>query len=87
MPGNWPALFGKGPTEKARVTGTSPAAYFTLKASGGSRDPSLSQPADLTQGAAFFSASCYPPAMPAALRAILLLAAAVDPRLAEPLAV
>ena len=35
VPGNWPALFGKGPTEKARVTGTSPAAYFTLKAGGG----------------------------------------------------
>ena len=43
MPGNWHVLFGKGPTEKARVTGTSPAAYFTLKASGGPRDPSLSQ--------------------------------------------
>src|SRR6266536_5509520 len=28
MPGNWPVLFGKGPTEKARATGTSPAAYF-----------------------------------------------------------
>jgi hypothetical protein len=34
VPGNWPALFGKGPTEKARVTGTSPAAYFTLEPSG-----------------------------------------------------
>jgi hypothetical protein len=43
VPGNWPALFGKGPTEKARVTGTSPAAYFTLKASEGSQGPSLSQ--------------------------------------------
>jgi len=44
MPGNWHVLFGKGPTEKARATGTSPAAYFTLKASGESRDPPLSQP-------------------------------------------
>ena len=35
MPGNWHVLFGKGPTEKARVTGTSPAAYFTLKVGGG----------------------------------------------------
>ncbi|HZO31383.1 MAG TPA: hypothetical protein VFH48_35925, partial [Chloroflexota bacterium] len=29
VPGNWHALFGKRPTEKARVPGTSPAAYFT----------------------------------------------------------
>ena len=28
------ARFGGGPTEKARATGTSPAAYFTLKPSG-----------------------------------------------------
>jgi hypothetical protein len=37
------ARFGGGPTEKARATGTSPAAYPTLKASGGPRGPSLSQ--------------------------------------------
>ena len=35
MPGNWHVLFGKGPTEKARAIGTSPAAYFTLEAGGG----------------------------------------------------
>ena len=29
MPGNGPVLFGKEPTEKAQVTGTSPSAYFT----------------------------------------------------------
>ncbi len=35
MPGNWPVLFGKGPTEKARATGTSPAAYFALRGEAG----------------------------------------------------
>jgi hypothetical protein len=43
MPGNWPVLFGKRPTEKCRAIGNSPAAYFTLKASEGPRGPSLSQ--------------------------------------------
>ena len=32
MPGNWHALFGKGPTEKDPASGTSPAAYFTFRA-------------------------------------------------------
>src|SRR5215210_8916732 len=35
MPGNWHVLFGKGPTEKARATGTSPAAYFTREGADG----------------------------------------------------
>ncbi len=45
------ARFGGGPTEKARATGTSPAAYPTLKASGGPRGPSLSQCRRLEPGA------------------------------------
>ena len=28
---NRPARFGKGPTERTHTTGTSPAAYFTLR--------------------------------------------------------
>jgi len=35
MPGNWHVLFGKRPTEKARVTGTSAAAYFTREGADG----------------------------------------------------
>src|SRR3954447_10402542 len=35
MPGNWHVLFGKGPTEKCRAIGDSPAAYFTREGADG----------------------------------------------------
>jgi len=36
VPGNWPARFGGGPTEKARASETSLAAYPTLRGLGAS---------------------------------------------------
>ena len=38
------ARFGGGPTEKARATGTSPAAYPTLTGGWGGDSPSLPDP-------------------------------------------